>query len=180
MTGQTTDFLASKKTIESFNMDLYKNIAVHKTAHYTYTSPTFLGMALANVTDVRLFERVESILKEIGYYFQVKDDYLDCFSDQTTIGKVGNDIKEGKCSWLAVKFMEIASPEQKSKFAKYYGTEQDDLIKDLYEEVGLREYFRSFEEDSYRMIRESISMMPQDVPLKFFYNLIDSLYNQKV
>uniref|UniRef100_A0A3N7H179 Uncharacterized protein n=1 Tax=Populus trichocarpa TaxID=3694 RepID=A0A3N7H179_POPTR len=56
---------------------------------------------------------VKNILVEMGTYFQVQDDCLDCFGDPEIIGKIGTDIEDFKCSWLVVKGMEICNEEQK-------------------------------------------------------------------
>ncbi len=68
------------------------------------------------LTDERLFNAVETVTMRIGRLFQIQDDFLDCYGDPAVTGKIGTDILDGKCSWLIVKAMELASPEQKEIF----------------------------------------------------------------
>lgn len=67
----------------------------------------------AGVQDPELHRQAKTILLEMGQFFQVQDDYLDCFGDPEVTGKVGTDIEDGKCSWLSVVALQRCSPEQR-------------------------------------------------------------------
>lgn len=60
-----------------------------------------------------MYRQAKTILLEMGHFFQVRDDYLDCYGDIETIGKSGTDISEGKCSWLVVVALQRVTPEQR-------------------------------------------------------------------
>jgi geranylgeranyl diphosphate synthase, type II len=81
----------------------------------------------------------------LGMAFQLMDDYLDTFADQEKFGKeIGGDIKEGKKTFLYLKALEIASPEQKEKLFKLYNTFAEDAAEKyrgvvaLFEDIGIK------------------------------------------
>jgi farnesyl diphosphate synthase len=72
-----------------------------------------MAMLMAGVKDEQAYRNAQDILLEMGIFFQVQDDYLDCYGDPAVIGKIGTDIQDNKCGWLVVQALKLATPEQR-------------------------------------------------------------------
>lgn len=120
--GQLQDLkTAGAGKVTTFNMEKYKTIVANKTAYYTFYLPVALAMHMAGFKDPEMFRQTKTILMEVGNFFQAQDDFIDCFGDPVITGKIGTDIQDGKCSWLAVVAMQRASLEQKEIMKECYG-----------------------------------------------------------
>lgn len=119
--GQSLDLQTASKDVTSFTMERYKSIVSNKTAFYTFYLPVALSMHMAGYTDPEIFRQTKTILLEMGNFFQVQDDFLDCFGDPQVTGKIGTDIQDGKCTWLAVVCMQRASEAQQQIMRDCYG-----------------------------------------------------------
>lgn len=86
---------------------------MYKTAYYSFYLPVALALHMAGVTSESAFKQSLDILIPMGEYFQVQDDYLDCYGTPEQIGKIGTDILDNKCSWLVNLALKKASPEQR-------------------------------------------------------------------
>ena len=91
----------------------YRQIVIYKTAFYTFYLSAACAMHLNGITHVTRYRVAKDICIQMGEYFQVQDDYLDCYGDPEVIGKVGTDIQDNKCSWLVVQALSKVSPEQR-------------------------------------------------------------------
>lgn len=66
-------------------------------------------------------DQLIGICNEIGHYYQVQNDFLDCFGGTDVMKKNGTDIKDGKCTWLAIKSLELGSTQDKDILSQCYG-----------------------------------------------------------
>lgn len=88
-------------------------IVVYKTAFYSFYLPVALAMRFSGITNEASYAQALDILLPLGEYFQVQDDFLDCYGAPEVIGKIGTDILDNKCGWLINAALEKASPEQR-------------------------------------------------------------------
>lgn len=58
----------------------------------------------------------------LGVAFQLQDDYLDTFGDDTFGKRIGGDILENKKTMLFLKALEVASPTQREALLRCYST----------------------------------------------------------
>lgn len=106
---------------------------------------------------------------------------MNVFGNQEMVGKLGSDIEEGKCSWLAVVALQRMNPSQKKIMEKYYGRPGEEsiaAIKDLYIKLGLPATYSAYEDESYKMINTHIHQISKGLPHQLFLTLLDNQFNQ--
>ncbi|EDV35564.1 uncharacterized protein Dana_GF12410 [Drosophila ananassae] len=179
--GQSLDQLNSNRNVSEFTMENYKAIVENKTAYYTFYLPFAVALHLAGYKDAEAFRQSKTILLEMGNFFQVQDDFLDCFGNPEVTGKIGTDIQDNKCSWLAVVAMQRANAEQKQIMVDCYGKEDPakvERVKELYKELGLPSTYATFEEESYNMIKTHIQQTSRGVPHQTFLQILNKIYQR--
>ena len=70
-------------------------------------------MRYAGITSDEAYAQALAILIPMGEYFQVQDDYLDCYGTPDQIGKIGTDILDNKCSWCINTALKKADARQR-------------------------------------------------------------------
>jgi farnesyl diphosphate synthase len=104
---------------------------------------------------------LKSIAIDIGIYFQVQDDYLDCYGDVNRTGKIGTDIQERKCSWLIVQAMKLLKENdiKREILRDNYGYDDQikvQCVKDIYQELNLKQIYEQYEQKTYENILQRI------------------------
>lgn len=183
--GQLLDMTANQLD-GTFDLDLFTTDTLHriyryKTAHYSFYLPVALGMRLAGVDGEGPYETARRICEAMGEYFQAQDDYLDAFGDPAVTGKVGTDIEDGKCTWLAVDALGRVSAEQRAAVQANYGKHDAAAVgrvKDVYRAVGVPDAFAAYEERSYQKIVGMIDEV-RDMPTGAFTFLLAKIYKRQ-
>lgn len=184
--GQGLDMLASEPPEGNFSIDLfteekYKSIVKYKTAYYSFYLPVSLGMYIVQVKDNEVFKQAELILLKLGEFFQIQDDYLDCYGDPAIMGKVGRDIEDGKCSWLVVQALKKVNAEEKKILVDNYGKDvvkSVDIVKELYQKLDLQSVYSEYEEESYKNLCKYITNHSAHFPQELFLFLVKKIYKR--
>jgi farnesyl diphosphate synthase len=184
--GQLCDLLTApedKVDLDNFSMDKFQFIVTYKTAYYSFYLPVALALHQTGLATAKNLKQAEDILIPLGGYFQAQDDYLDNFGKPEHIGKIGTDIKDNKCSWLVNQALLVATPEQRKILEENYGQKDDEkeaAVKKLYDELGLEQRYKDFEEKRVGEIRELIYNVDESEGLKkaVFESFLNKIYKR--
>lgn len=183
--GQCLDLLSTnfgkKINLNLFTMDRYNSIVKYKTAYYTFVLPVTIAMYFAGIRDLEMHRQAKTILLEMGHFFQVQDDFLDCYGDPGVTGKCGTDIQEGKCTWLIVVALQRATPEQRKILDACYGSKDPEkvkIVKRLYNDIGLPNTYSIYEEETYNLLNTHIQQISRGLPHNLFLKLLEKIYRR--
>lgn len=184
--GQLMDLLTAPEgsvDLNRFSLERYSLIVQYKTAYYSFYLPVALALILAGVSTDDAFKQARDILVPMGVFFQVQDDYLDCFGRPEVIGKIGTDIQDNKCSWLVVQALKLANKEQRLILEENYGKKDESCVsrvKQLYRDIGVESIYRQYEEQSYAQIQKSISQVDDAVvPRQVYLQFASKIYKRQ-
>lgn len=151
--GQLLDSICANCELEELTTSRWELLVKYKTAFYSFYLPVALSMIVTGVTDRRAYDTAREALLLMGVYFQAQDDYLDAFACPEELGKVGTDIQDKKCSWLfAHAYHEHGTEEARALLDEHYGkckvgSDEEEMIKELYKKLGLQELFQQYEKE---------------------------------
>ncbi|KAI1885916.1 hypothetical protein AGOR_G00208680 [Albula goreensis] len=182
--GQALDLMTAppnKIDLNRFTMERYKAIVKYKTAFYSFYLPVAAAMYMAGIDSEVEHRNAKTILLEMGEFFQIQDDYLDCYGDPAITGKIGTDIQDNKCSWLVVTALGVMTPEQREQLQSCYGCHDDESVervKALYATLEMPSRYRQHEEESYQRLLKLIERHAQNLPHAVFLNFAKKIYKR--
>lgn len=165
----------------TFTIQTYSLIVKYKTAFYSFYLPLYCGLILSNKLSEDIRKQTLDISIAMGEYFQIQDDYLDCYGDPSHIGKIGRDIEDCKCSWMVVKALELANEEQLAVLKTNYGKEESEkvkIVKELYGDLNLAELYKSYEQTAIQAMNQMIDRVPQVINKDIYRTLLSKIANR--
>jgi geranylgeranyl diphosphate synthase type II len=126
--GQQLDMDYAKRTTVS--MDEYIHMITLKTSVLLAASLQ-MGAIIGGAGEHNCSHLYE-FGKKLGIAFQIQDDYLDAFGDAAVFGKdAGGDIKQNKKTFLLIRALETANPEQLNTLNAMLATEAPDKVEQV-------------------------------------------------
>ena len=160
--GQAYDVTleAEKNWLEDDVVSLHKA----KTGVYTYENPLLIGAILGGLED-----KTQKLLSEYavdgGVAFQLQDDILGVFGTEEDTGKsADSDLRQGKCTLLVLKALEMGNKEQKKAVEVVWGKMEVgraelDLAKRAIDSSGALEYNRQLAREYARKAAKTASKL---------------------
>lgn len=140
--GQQIDMNFESEDVVS--IDAYINMIRLKTAVLLGFSLEF-GALMGGMSEPNR-KQLYQVGVKMGIGFQLMDDLLDVYADQSKFGKqVGGDIISNKKTFLLIKALELANPSQKSSLEDWLAKDQYDpaakvaAVTAIYNEIGIKE-----------------------------------------
>lgn len=100
-----------------------RTIYRYKTAGYSFIYPLLAG-AITNNADQTTLESLKTFGAELGIAYQLQDDLLGVFGDQSVTGKsISRDLVEAKQTYLIELFLTRASEDDRRTLNRVFGNE---------------------------------------------------------
>ncbi|GBC44316.2 farnesyl pyrophosphate synthase [Rhizophagus irregularis DAOM 181602=DAOM 197198] len=183
--GQLLDLTTAPEDhvdLSKFSIEKHRFIVLYKTAFYSFYLPVALAMHMAGIKNEKAFKAAKDILLPLGEYFQIQDDYLDCYGDPEVIGKIGTDIEDNKCSWLINQALAKVSPEQRKLLDENYGRKNPKnvaVVKQIYKDLEIEKLYKEYEEQSYSRLNDLILQLDDSlIKRQVFYTFMDRIYKR--
>lgn len=111
--GQVLDHVATARSVRDPGAAL--EVVRLKTSQYTVVRPLLMGATEVSGSPApTLVDALTAYGLAVGEAFQLRDDLLGVFGDESTTGKpVGSDLREAKPTLLLALADELASPDQR-------------------------------------------------------------------
>lgn len=155
------------------------------------TAVMFAGCVKSGAILMNSDENTRQALYDFGIYmgiaFQLADDVLDVYASSPVFGKtIGGDIRDNKKTYLYLKALEDADPQQRKTLEELFAVPTTDFelkyktVRDIYDALDIKKKTEEKIQCYLDLAREEMSKVKVDESKKqAFYDLIDQLTNRQ-
>lgn len=119
LVGQYLDLLGTGPAVP--DLEAARQVALYKTAKYSFERPLHLGALPAGATEAQL-RALSDYALPLGEAFQLRDDVLGMFGDSDRTGKSDlDDVRNGKHTVLIATAFRQAAPAQRKRLLACFG-----------------------------------------------------------
>ncbi len=138
----------------------------------------------AGATDI---EHLYAYGIHLGLAFQLQDDLLDSYGDVAVFGKqTGQDIRDNKKTFLILKALEMANPDQQRELRQLFSTTPEDSegkvarVLEIYAQIGIRQYVEEAIMQEFDLAQQHLDAIGVDRTKKQpLQELMEALLNRK-
>lgn len=163
--GQYLDIDLARTALQDVTIFQTLKVANLKTARYGFVAPLVAGAMLGGA-DKSLLEQLERVGRQVGLAFQLRDDLIGLFGDDSLAGKDGGgDFVEGKRTFPVVAAWTRADSAGRAKLEQLWASDVKDekALQAARSEIdawGGREATQRVIERMTRSARKTLELMP--------------------
>ncbi|XP_052130001.1 uncharacterized protein LOC113214595 isoform X2 [Frankliniella occidentalis] len=161
-----------------FSLERFKALTKFKTGQYTYYTPTATAMLACGVSDPAAYEAALDLGFDLGYVYQIQDDYLDVYGVIEDMGKQRTDIQNGKCTWLIVEAKKRATKAQLKVLKNNYGYSDSAKVQNVvqvFNELNMRQVCLDYEQKMFNDITVKINKYAKVLPPALYTYVLESI-----
>ncbi|MEO6884424.1 MAG: polyprenyl synthetase family protein [Bacteroidia bacterium] len=145
-----------------------------------------IGALTAGATNTEA-EKIYAFGKNIGIAFQLQDDLLDVYGDETKFGKqTGGDILANKKTLLLISALDKADNDTRKKLKKIvaqknnFSKEKISAVKKIYDELGVKSIAESYIQQYYKKAMKNMDAIKIPASKKIILkSFAESLMNRE-
>lgn len=167
---------------DTFNVtkDEYMNMIYKKTGDLI-TASTTIGAIMGGASSNEI-QALRTYGKQIGFAFQIQDDYIDLTGDESIGKPVGSDLVEGKKTLMVVYALEKANKEDHDRLVELLEANDESIIPEameILEKYGAINYARSKAYDCVIESKQALSILPDSDAKDALFKLADFVFTRK-
>jgi geranylgeranyl diphosphate synthase type I len=184
LVGQIEDLNLS--ITNQFSEEDIRQVHKDKTVTYSFELPIEAGIIMADNVSKNKKNALLKFAEYIGYAFQIKDDILGIFGNESKTGKSSyTDLIEGKKTYLIWDSLQVANEDERQTILKTIGKENTDIkqlekVKSIIQKTGALEKSEKRCADYVELAKKELENIRDENNdgWQFLYGIADFIINR--